>query len=101
MRSLRSLTLWASVIASLSVCSIASPQEQYDNGELIPGDGDHGNSPVAAEAKEGQATGYTIFNGIEVPPMKDIEGDTFNETIKDGYWSVAKRSEPCTLLYPR
>lgn len=29
----------------------------------------------------------TTFNGVEVPPMKDLTPDNFEETIKDGYWS--------------
>ena len=28
----------------------------------------------------------TVFNGVTVPPMKDISGDKFNGEIKDGYW---------------
>lgn len=28
----------------------------------------------------------TTFNGIEVPPMKVLTQDNFEETIKDGYW---------------
>lgn len=30
----------------------------------------------------------TIFNGVEVPPIPEIEGEKFNSTIKDGYWFV-------------
>ena len=28
----------------------------------------------------------TIFNGITVPPMKEFNGDDFDEEAKDGYW---------------
>ena len=28
----------------------------------------------------------TIFNGIDVPPMKALEGFGFEESIKEGYW---------------
>ena len=28
----------------------------------------------------------TTFNGMEVPPMKELTQDNFEETIKDGYW---------------
>lgn len=28
----------------------------------------------------------TVFNGIEVPPMKELNGTDFEREIKDGYW---------------
>ena len=28
----------------------------------------------------------TTFNGIKVPPMKELNGDGFDKDIKDGYW---------------
>ena len=28
----------------------------------------------------------TIFNGIEVPPMRELSPDTFEPVTKDGYW---------------
>lgn len=28
----------------------------------------------------------TTFNGISVPPMKALDGDTFDEDVKSGYW---------------
>ena len=28
----------------------------------------------------------TTFNGIEVPPMKELTGEGFDTEIKDGYW---------------
>lgn len=34
----------------------------------------------------------TVFNNIEVPPLPDINGETFNATIKDGYWFVKNHS---------
>lgn len=30
----------------------------------------------------------TIFNGIEVPPMKELPGEAFDTEIKDGHWYV-------------
>jgi protein disulfide-isomerase len=34
----------------------------------------------------------TVFNGVEVPPMPQIEGENFNGTIKDGWWFVKHHS---------
>lgn len=28
----------------------------------------------------------TVFNGIEVPSMKELNGTDFEKDIKDGYW---------------
>ena len=28
----------------------------------------------------------TTFNGMKVPPMKELTGDTFDKDTKDGYW---------------
>jgi protein disulfide-isomerase len=28
----------------------------------------------------------TVFNGVKVPPLKDLPGVGFEESIKDGYW---------------
>ena len=30
--------------------------------------------------------GYTKFNGVKVPPLLQIEGEKFSETVKNGYW---------------
>ncbi|KAI9804537.1 MAG: hypothetical protein M1825_001436 [Sarcosagium campestre] len=37
----------------------------------------------------------TKFNGIEVPPMTDLNGDKFKEQIQDGYWFVRHYSPYC------
>jgi len=42
----------------------------------------------------------TIFNGVEVPPIPDIDGSKFNATIKDGYWFVKHHSYDFTLVAP-
>ena len=28
----------------------------------------------------------TTFNGLKVPPMKELNGDDFDRDVKDGYW---------------
>lgn len=37
-------------------------------------------------AKGKEAVQYTVFNDIKVPPMPNIKGEDFANTIKDGYW---------------
>ena len=42
-----------------------------------------GSGSTSGEAQPGSPT---IFNGIEVPPMKDLAGEAFDVETKDGYW---------------
>lgn len=74
------LLAWA-----LSALTLASAKDfEPARAELLDEDGPQGDTP----ADTLEAVEYTVFNGIQVPPMKDIKGDEFGETIKDGYWYV-------------
>jgi hypothetical protein len=77
---MKSVLLWASLIASLSVSTATPPFEQDNSREISPEDADQGTSSEAA------GPGYTTFDGIKVPPMKDIDGEKFSETVQNGYW---------------
>jgi len=74
------LLAWA-VIASLFSTTIAAPPGP-EKAAVLAQDAVQGETP----ANTAEAVDYTIFNGIKVPPMTEIEGDNFAETIKDGYW---------------
>lgn len=50
--------------------------------ETSSGVADAGGS-TSGEALPGSPT---IFNGLEVPPMKDLTGEAFGAETKDGYW---------------
>lgn len=41
---------------------------------------------------DGSADGATVFNGQEVPPMKELRGETLNEDISKGYWYAQART---------
>ena len=52
-----------------------------------------GKQVLAEEAVQGESSvqdvaevEYTVFSGIQVPPMIEIQGDKFAETVKHGYW---------------
>lgn len=38
---------------------------------------------------------YTTFNGAKVPPLKELNGTTITEDLKDGYWFVKHYSPYC------
>jgi hypothetical protein len=46
-------------------------------------------APADAKAVEADAEAPPkpiIFNGEEVPPLRELSGQTINEDIKQGYW---------------
>jgi protein disulfide-isomerase len=47
---------------------------------------------LADETPEDDGPAPTIFNGVEVPPLPNIDGEKFDTTVKDGYWFVKHHS---------
>ena len=43
---------------------------------------------TTADESEFEDTEPTIFNGVKVPPIPEIDGEKFNTTIAKGYWFV-------------
>lgn len=37
----------------------------------------------------------TVFNGVRVPPLREINGEKFDEEVKSGYWFVKHHSPYC------
>ena len=52
---------------------------------------------AGATNSEALSDAPTTFNGIEVPPMKELDGGKFDEDIKDGYWYLL----PTAVELPR
>lgn len=75
------LLVRALAIFATSTVSAAPPGSKVGDA-AIARDAVEGTTPVEG----GDGVIYTTFNGIKVPPMKEIEGEEFAETIKDGYW---------------
>ena len=69
---------WA--LASLAL--VSAKEVEPAKAKLLAEEAVEGDTP--ADTKE--AVEYTVFNGIKVPPMKDIKGEEFADTIKEGYW---------------
>jgi hypothetical protein len=75
--------LWAWALASVFTTVFAAPPgPEPRKGAVLSDDAVTGQTP----AEGGEAVDYTVFDGIQVPPMKEIEGDKFAQTIKSGYW---------------
>jgi hypothetical protein len=70
------------LLALCVIPTIAAPPTQEQGTTILA------EESVADEAstEDGKAVDYTIFNGLKVPPMIEIEGDKFAETVKEGYW---------------
>jgi hypothetical protein len=83
--AMRLVLAWA-VLSSISRAVIAAPPAQEDTPQIISQNADKVADSAAAVAGEDKGVGYTVFNDIKVPQMKDIDGGKFNETIKDGFW---------------
>ncbi|OAP60400.1 protein disulfide-isomerase domain [Fonsecaea erecta] len=83
--------LLACAIAAFLSTSIAAPPGSQRGAAVIADEAVQGETP----AEGGDGVDYTVFNGIKVPPMKEIQGDEFAETIKDGYWWVKHYSPYC------
>lgn len=72
-----------SLLSLFSASAFAtSPADSLRNHESRDSDSLVKRADTAA--KEGSTS--TIFNGVEVPPMKELTPENFDETIKDGYW---------------
>ncbi|KAK0511483.1 hypothetical protein JMJ35_006056 [Cladonia borealis] len=50
---------------------------------------------AGATNSEGVSGTPTKFNGMEVPPMKELSGENFDKETKNGYWFVKHYSPYC------
>lgn len=45
-----------------------------------------------SDAEDDEGPQPTIFNGVEVPPLLDIDGEKFSATVAEGWWFVKHHS---------
>ncbi|KAF7875310.1 hypothetical protein EAF04_002482 [Stromatinia cepivora] len=83
---LLSISLLSTVFASF-VLAQSEEQKLENSSPELPGE------LSADEASD--VPQPTIFNGVEVPPLPEIDGESFNKTIADGYWFVKHHSPYC------
>ncbi len=82
--SLLSILLFSSAFAEVlqDATPADAPSIQPSIQQALP------EKPASATNSEDVAVKNTVFNGVEVPPMKELNGTTYDEDIKDGYWYV-------------
>ena len=80
------------VLLSLTVVSSSWAEEQHKlstvKDALAEGAKTKSNAGSAAGATNSEAISdtATTFNGVKVPPMKELTGSNFEEETKHGYW---------------
>ena len=75
------------ITLSLVSSSIAAPPPQQVTPATVEEDV-VGQKPTEPEQEIASGDDATIFNGLTVPPMKDINGNEFKSEVKEGYWYV-------------
>ena len=71
--------------------ALIEPKEHVTAGKTIE------DGPKAgATNSEAVSDNSTIFNDMKVPPMKEIEGDSMESDIKNGYWFIKHYSPYCS-----
>lgn len=94
MRSIIQTALFIFVLLSTLAAPYADSKLQPQPVEDILGIQTAAPEPVDAGAAAGATNSEAIseapttFNAIEVPPMKELDGDKFDEDVKDGYWYI-------------
>ncbi|KAA6414835.1 MAG: disulfide isomerase [Lasallia pustulata] len=102
---MRSILQTALITFALVLSTLAAPEPdsklQPQPVEDVLGIQTAAAEPVDAGAAAGATNSEAIleapttFNGIEVPPMKELDGEKFDEDIKDGYWFLKHYSPFC------
>ena len=69
---------------------LAEPKAKVGEAKLVD------DGPKAGATNSEAVSGMpTKFNGIDVPPMKELTGESFDKETKNGYWFVKHYSPYC------
>lgn len=85
-----SVLAW-SLLSLLTVPTLAVHSEDSVSGAVSRGSHrlvkrEDAPAPGKTDGDSGSDSQYTTFNGIKVPPQKELTPENFQETVKDGYW---------------
>lgn len=100
MRSFISLILTSSALLSSSLSAAVEAQHQLNTVEdalaepVVQAPVEDGPQAGATNS-EAVSSNNTIFNGVEVPPMRELTGEGLEQEIKDGYWFIKHYSPYC------
>ncbi|KAI9812842.1 MAG: hypothetical protein M1832_006463 [Thelocarpon impressellum] len=86
------------VLSPLSAGAREQQQQHAADGDAVSIQTAAPVAPAAAAPVAGEEDAVpisTVFNGVEVPPMKELSGEEFDQEIKDGYWLVKHYSPWC------
>jgi len=89
MRSLISRTLL--VLALLSPVYAEETQRKLTVEDVLSetkGGPKDAGAAAGATNSEAVSNEATTFNGVKIPPMKELNGNNFDKDTKDGYWYV-------------
>lgn len=88
--ALLTFVLLSSILAAPDADSKLQPQPVEDILGIQTAAPEPVDAGAAAGATNSEAISEapTTFNGIEVPPMKELDGEKFDEDVKDGYWYI-------------
>jgi protein disulfide-isomerase len=75
-----------SLLFTLSSLVVADSAKQKLEVPEVPGE------LASSTESSGDKVDPTIFNGVQVPPLLELPGETFNDTIKEGWWIVKHHS---------
>ncbi|KAL4797153.1 thioredoxin-like protein [Aspergillus venezuelensis] len=78
-------TLAWSLLSLLALPTFAAPSDQTISTKHL----------VKRAESDASGPASTLFNGVEVPPMKELTPDNFEESVKDGYWFIKQYSPTC------
>ena len=79
-KALAVLTLLSPILAEDSQHKLVTVDDVLSETKGKLTDGGATNSEAISDTS-------TTFNGIQVPPMKELTGEGLEHDIKDGYWS--------------
>jgi protein disulfide-isomerase len=83
---------WLAWALALTINALAEPAPPANRQDVkIAADAVQGES----SADGGEGIEYTVFNGVKVPPFKELTMDNYESTIKDGYWWIKNYSPYC------
>ncbi|KAL4950538.1 thioredoxin-domain-containing protein [Aspergillus filifer] len=82
---MRASTLAWSLLSLFALPTFAAPSDQSISTKHL----------VKRAESDASGPASTLFNGVEVPPMKELTPDNFEESVKDGYWFIKQYSPTC------